>query len=269
MRTPTGIHAHAAEIIPSSYFTWSHWASQALAAVLLIPALPVILVAMVIVRLTSPGPGIFRQTRVGLHGHHFTMYKLRTMGVDAEARSGAVWCQENDPRVTRFGALLRRLHIDEFPQLFNVLKGEMSLVGPRPERPEFTQRLGVTVPGYLKRLAVLPGITGLAQLNLPPDTDIDSVRRKLVLDLEYIATGSFWLDVCLIFCTALRIPKFPVISLCGLQRDVRLSQDDFPCGSSRVSSHPVVVPCGVAVPALLPESDHRGNGHSHQPVKPK
>jgi len=145
------------------------------------------------------------------------------MAVDAEAGSGAVWAKKRDPRVTRLGRILRALHLDELPQLFNVLKGEMSLVGPRPERPEFVQVLSAKIPGYCDRLAVPPGITGLAQLNLPPDTDLNSVRRKLFLDLEYVAHGSLALDVCLLACTVFRAMKIQgrlVLSIFGLYREV-------------------------------------------------
>ena len=115
----------------------------------------------------------------------------------------------------RFGRLLRRFHLDELPQIINVLKGEMSFVGPRPESPEFVHVLAQSIPDYLKRLAALPGITGLAQLNLPPDTDLESVRRKLVLDLEYIDTAGPLLDARLFLATSLRLVKFPEPSRLG------------------------------------------------------
>lgn len=183
-----------------------------LAMLLLIPGLPIIGLVIVLVRLTSRGPGIYRQVRVGRCGRTFHIYKVRTMYVDAEGRTGAVWTQDNDPRITPLGRLLRKSHLDELPQLFNVLRGDMSLVGPRPERPEFVGVLAHHIPGYGNRLAALPGITGLAQINLPPDTDLDSVRRKQVLDLEYVRTASLWLDLRLLLCTQLR--------LLGLKGDV-------------------------------------------------
>jgi lipopolysaccharide/colanic/teichoic acid biosynthesis glycosyltransferase len=193
-----------------------------LAAILLLPCLPVIVLLMALVRLTSRGPCIYSQIRVGQHGHLFKLYKIRTMVHDAETRSGAVWAKLNDPRVTRLGKVIRRLHLDEFPQLFNVLKGEMSLIGPRPERPEFVHVFMRRIPDYGRRLAVRPGITGLAQLNLPPDTDLESVQRKLVLDLQYIQKASAWLDARLLLCTAARVFKLPVIRIFGLYRSVAL-----------------------------------------------
>jgi lipopolysaccharide/colanic/teichoic acid biosynthesis glycosyltransferase len=166
---------------------------------------PIIGVLVIVTRLSSPGPGIFKQRRVGKNGRVFTMYKIRSMRSDAEAKTGAVWCVNNDPRITRVGYWLRKLHLDEFPQLVNVLRGEMSLVGPRPERPEFVEVLARQIPDYYDRLAVPPGITGLAQVNLPPDTDLDSVRRKLLLDQEYIANASLLFDLRMMLATFLRL----------------------------------------------------------------
>jgi len=208
---PSGASRHfddsllAIRTTPSTYFDWQSLRCRVLGAMLLVPALPIIGLLAVLVRLTSPGPGIFRQSRVGLHGRRFTMYKLRTMRVDAETRTGPIWAQVDDPRVTSLGRILRRLHLDEFPQLFNVVKGEMALVGPRPERPEFVHKLARAIPGYMDRLSVRPGITGLAQINLPPDTDLESVRRKLALDLEYIQCASLWFDLRIVGATCLRL----------------------------------------------------------------
>lgn len=212
-----------APVTPSSWFRWQAVRCRVAAAVLLLPALPVMGLLVLVVRLTSRGPGIYRQARVGLGGKTFTMYKLRTMRVDAEAESGPVWTADRDPRITAVGRLLRRLHLDEFPQLFNVLKGEMALIGPRPERPEFTMLLAGEIPGYLDRLAVRPGITGLAQINLPPDTDIESVRRKLVLDLEYVAEGALLFDLRIFAATFLRLFHLRtalLLSLLRLKREV-------------------------------------------------
>jgi sugar transferase len=120
---------------------------------------------------------------------------------DAERGTGPVWSAVGDPRVTFLGGYLRKFHLDDIPLLLNVLRGEMSLVGPRPERPEFVGMLAEMIPNYMERLLARPGITGLAQVNLPPDTDLDSVAKKLALDLEYIGTASFWMDVRLLLCS--------------------------------------------------------------------
>jgi hypothetical protein len=153
------------------------------------------------------------------------MYKIRTMHCNAEAESGPVWAVQGDPRITPLGYWLRKLHLDELPQLFNVVKGEMVLIGPRPERPEFTQQLMRQIPNYLDRLMVKPGITGLAQINLPPDTDLDSVRRKLALDLEYVSTASLLLDWRMLVCTGLRmigVHGDTAMRICRLERIVNL-----------------------------------------------
>lgn len=207
---------------------------RALALVLLIPGLPLIGLLVLLVRLTSRGPGIYSQRRVGRGGYVFVMYKLRSMRTDAESATGPVWAGAgSDSRVTPLGHWLRKLHLDELPQLFNVVRGEMSLVGPRPERPEFVYVLAKQIPGYMDRLAVLPGITGLAQVNLPADTDLDSVRRKLALDCEYIDQASLLLDVRLILCTILRVVGLRggrSVSLLGLSRTVTLPPDAAPIG---------------------------------------
>ncbi|MHB8974105.1 MAG: sugar transferase [Pirellulaceae bacterium] len=211
------------DVTPGRYFLWKSIPDRIAATLLLIPALPIIGLLIIAVRLTSRGPGIFRQIRTGKHGQPFTMLKIRTMVTDAEAGTGAVWAKRNDPRVTWLGKILRKLHLDEFPQLFNVLRGEMAFVGPRPERPEFVTVLSEAIPGYQNRLAILPGITGLAQINLPPDSDLDSVRRKLALDLAYIEEAGPWLDTRMFVCTVgrvLGIPGVLVTLLFGLRRHV-------------------------------------------------
>jgi lipopolysaccharide/colanic/teichoic acid biosynthesis glycosyltransferase len=214
---------HPALLPVSPYFRWKGWIDRTCAVLLLLPGLPLIGLLAALVRLTSRGPGIFAQVRVGAHGRRFTMYKIRTMRVDAEAATGAVWCKENDPRITALGNLLRKLHLDELPQLFNVLRGEMSLVGPRPERPEFVNVLAKVIPNYRHRHAIAPGVTGLAQVNLPPDTDLESVRKKLYLDLEYVRAGSLPLDLRLLATTLLRmigIRSGRAVRLLGLEREV-------------------------------------------------
>ncbi|MCS7306071.1 MAG: sugar transferase [Thermoguttaceae bacterium] len=211
--------------VAEKYFRWVGWLNRIGAAILLIPAIPIILVLVFLVRLTSYGPGIYRQKRVGKNGRVFTLYKIRTMIHNAEALTGPVWTAPNDPRITKFGKLLRAVHLDELPQLFNVVMGHMLLIGPRPERPEFTEYLAQEVPGYMKRYVVPPGITGLAQINLPPDTDVDNVRKKLVLDLEYIRTANWKLDLKILLCTAVRLLGFSGMWMAkklGLYREVSL-----------------------------------------------
>jgi lipopolysaccharide/colanic/teichoic acid biosynthesis glycosyltransferase len=162
---------------------------------------PVLLVAILLVRLTSRGPALYSQTRLGLAGKPFRIYKIRTMHHDCESASGPRWSTTGDVRVLPIGRLLRRTHIDEIPQLWNVVRGEMSLVGPRPERPEFVPQLAQVIPHYRERLAVLPGLTGLAQIHLPPDSDLESVRRKLAFDLHYVYGRSTWLDLRILAAT--------------------------------------------------------------------
>ena len=144
------------------------------------------------IRLESPGPALYRQTRLGRGGRVFRMVKFRTMIDGAENRTGPVWAAWRDARTTRVGRVLRRLHLDELPQVVNVLRGEMSLVGPRPERPELAARFEREMPGFAERLAVSPGIMGLAQAFGPYHLD---PQRKLRYDLAYIATMSPWLDL--------------------------------------------------------------------------
>src|SRR5262245_41573784 len=179
------------------------------ALVLLALSAPVVLLAALAVKLTSRGPALYCQTRLGRGGRPYTIYKLRTMYHNCEGRSGARWSTAGDPRITPVGRFLRRTHLDELPQLWNVLRGEMSLVGPRPERPEFVPQLAQAIPGYRERLLVRPGLTGLAQVQLPPDTDLDSVRRKLAYDLHYIQHASLSLDLRLILATALGVIGIP------------------------------------------------------------
>lgn len=189
----------------SPYQRWKPYLDRPLAAVLLLLTAPIVSVLIVLVRLESAGAGIYPQRRVGKGGKFFTMYKIRTMRNDAESKSGVVWTTPGDPRITPLGRILRKCHLDELPQLLNVWRGQMSLVGPRPERPEFVIVLPETVPDYLDRLEVLPGVTGLAQINLLPDADAESVRSKLYLDRQYIQQATFWLDVRMMICTSLRL----------------------------------------------------------------
>jgi len=204
------------------------------ASVLLIVLAPVMLLVAIAVRLTSPGPIIFRQTRVGLnlrekkrdrrstadtppegidrrvsrsdrrrqitYGKHFTLYKFRTMRVDAE-KAGAQFAAKNDARVTSIGRFLRLTRLDELPQLWNVLRGEMSLVGPRPERPEFMEQLSSQIPNYLNRLGLKPGLTGLAQIINGYDADLESFRRKVQFDMLYLQNCCFWNDLKILLRT--------------------------------------------------------------------
>jgi lipopolysaccharide/colanic/teichoic acid biosynthesis glycosyltransferase len=166
-------------------------------------ALPVIALIALLVKLTSSGPAFYSQVRVGRHGKRFTIWKIRTMIHNCESLTGPRWSMPGDPRITPLGWVLRKTHLDELPQLWNVLCGDMSLIGPRPERPEFVPDLERALPGYVQRLQVKPGVTGLAQVQLPPDTDIGSVRRKVAADLYYIERLSPWMDLKILACTGL------------------------------------------------------------------
>jgi lipopolysaccharide/colanic/teichoic acid biosynthesis glycosyltransferase len=177
--------------------------------------LPLIAIA---IKLDSRGPVFYNQTRIGLNrrknissnnfnrrslvypGRPFLVYKLRTMYIDAE-NNGPMWATENDSRITRVGAFLRKSRLDEFPQFYNVLKGEMSIIGPRPERLCFIRKLESDVPEYNDRLLVLPGITGLAQVVNGYDTDLESVRKKVALDKHYINNRSLLMDIKILFMT--------------------------------------------------------------------
>ncbi len=163
-------------------------------------ALPVLLLTAVAVRLESRGPVIYRQKRVGLHEKEFTVYKVRSMRVDAE-KNGAVWAAKNDPRVTRVGAFIRKTRIDELPQLWNVLKGEMSVVGPRPERPEFVRDLVKVIPFYERRHLTPPGLTGWAQLCYHYGASVEDAKRKLQFDLYYLKHLSLQFDLKIILKT--------------------------------------------------------------------
>jgi sugar transferase (PEP-CTERM system associated) len=173
-----------------------------LCAVGMVIALPIMLVVALLVKLTSPGPILYRQRRVGLNDTIFTLYKFRSMQQDSEKDTGAVWAQRDDPRVTPVGAWLRKLRLDELPQLFNVLRGEMSLVGPRPERPEFVAVLQEKIPYYRQRHCVKPGISGWAQINHRYGDTIEDTMIKLEFDLYYIKNMAPSLDAYIIFHTA-------------------------------------------------------------------
>ena len=169
--------------------------------IIIVVGAPVWLLIGLGVRLSSKGPIVYKQERVGKHGVPFNMYKFRSMRVDAEAE-GPQWATKNDPRVTAYGRFLRKSHFDEIPQFFNVLRGDMSLVGPRPERGHFVQMLSQEIPYYARRLRVRPGVTGLTQTMVYKyDENIDDVRNKLKYDLMYIESMSFRLDIKILFRT--------------------------------------------------------------------
>lgn len=167
----------------------------------LILAMPVMLACVAIIKLSSRGPAFFTQVRVGQGGRSFTMYKLRTMRTDAETGSGAVWAEDDDPRIIPWCRWMRHSHVDELPQLINVIKGDMSLVGPRPERPEIMVELKKAYPRVHERLAVRPGITGLAQIRNGYDTSVDAFRHKLESDIEYIEGLKWRNELRILFAT--------------------------------------------------------------------
>lgn len=191
------------------------WLSVAVAFVGLLLTAPVMLVVAVLIKLTSRGPVMYTQTRVGLDrrderngstnhrrlsdcgGKPFTIYKFRTMVAGATNGNGTpeVWATRNDPRITPLGRVLRKYRLDELPQFINVLRGDMNVVGPRPEQPTIFARLRDQVPGYQQRQRVPPGITGWAQVNQKYDTSLDDVRRKVMLDLEYVRRRSVFEDL--------------------------------------------------------------------------
>ncbi len=201
----------------------SDWARRGINLLLALMAimltLPIMLFVAVLVWLTSRGPVLYTQVRIGLDrraqttgtqnhrreqdlgGQPFTIYKFRTMRPDAERESGAVWAQQQDPRVTPLGRVLRQYRLDELPQLWNVLRGEMNVVGPRPERPELFQRLRTQVGGYALRQRAKPGITGLAQISHHYDRSLDDVRTKVRYDLEYIRRQSVAEDLRILLKT--------------------------------------------------------------------
>lgn len=192
-----------------------------LCVMLLVVAAPLMAVIAVLVKLNSPGPVFYCQTRVGLNrrlraahaaiprdrrcrsafGRCFRMIKFRTMRINAEI-NGAIWSPKNDPRITPLGRALRKSHLDELPQLLNVLKGDMSIVGPRPERPEFVVHLRKTVPHYDLRLYLKPGLTGLAQIRQEADRAFDDVKRKVRYDLLYMKNVGPWTDLKIVLGTA-------------------------------------------------------------------
>jgi len=176
------------------------------AAVFTVLMFPFMAAAWVAIKISSPGPGLYVQTRAGRGGRPFRIFKIRSMRHDRATAANLNWAAKGDTRISGVGKLLRVLHLDELPQLFNVLRGEMSLVGPRPERPEVIALKGLPdeVPGYHLRTLVRPGVTGLAQIQLPADTDVTSVKHKLYYDLYYLSHQSVWLDFRICVGTVLK-----------------------------------------------------------------
>jgi lipopolysaccharide/colanic/teichoic acid biosynthesis glycosyltransferase len=164
-------------------------------------ASPLFLIAGLITKICSPGPVFYIQARVGKDGRVFNIIKFRTMCVNAESQTGPTWTKENDTRITGFGRILRKTHLDELPQLINVLKGEMSIIGPRPERPYFVNSLKKEIHGYTGRFSVKPGITGLAQCYCKYDESISDVKRKLRYDFIYIKKMCWMLDLKILWRT--------------------------------------------------------------------
>ena len=200
-------HVDPSWLIFSRGFAVTRWRSMVqrlldliVSTLLLVITSPVMLLTAIAVRLDSPGPALYRQERVGLFGAPFQVVKFRSMCQDAE-KDGAVWAAENDSRITRCGAFIRKVRIDELPQLWNVLKGEMSLVGPRPERPMFVEELVKLIPFYGMRHDVKPGVTGWAQINYPYGSSVEDAVHKLEYDLYYVKHMSLALDAMIIFRT--------------------------------------------------------------------
>jgi exopolysaccharide biosynthesis polyprenyl glycosylphosphotransferase len=190
-------------------FQESKWSSSGLkrsldfilSSIVLIALFPIAILIGVIIKLNSKGPIIYSQERLGYRGISYKIYKFRSMVVDAEDESGPVWALDDDPRITSFGKILRKYRIDELPQLINVFFGQMSLIGPRPERPYFIEKLKEKFPLYERRFRVRPGITGWSQIKHPSDLKEEDVRQKLRYDFYYIENLSFNLDIKILIST--------------------------------------------------------------------
>lgn len=199
------------EISPEPMPLWERAIKRVLdtliSLVVLVLTLPFLIIIGIVIRSTSAGPAVYKQKRVGRNGKLFTIYKFRTMKIDAEKETGPMWALENDPRVTKLGYWLRKLRIDEIPQLLNVIKGDMSLVGPRPERPHFVDQFSKQIPLYTRRLRVRPGITGWAQVKWKYDTSLDDVKEKTKFDLFYVENISLKMDTKILINTIITILK--------------------------------------------------------------
>ena len=169
--------------------------------VLILFTLPLMVLTALAIRLDSSGPIFYRQERVGLAGRGFSVWKFRSMVADAEAQTGPAWARQRDPRITRVGGVIRLTRIDELPQLLNVLRGEMSLIGPRPERPHFVETLAAVLPRYPDRHVIKPGLTGWAQVNYPYGASVEDARAKLAFDLYYIQHRNMLLDIRILLAT--------------------------------------------------------------------
>lgn len=193
--------------VSDSVYTSIKPAIDMLVSVVLLPfVLPFIGLGWLLIKLTSPGRGFYVQTRSGHQNKPYKIIKIRSMHDTKAVALNTNWATSNDTRITPIGKLLRALHLDELPQIFNVLRGEMSLVGPRPERPEVINQkgLGRLVPGYELRTQARPGVTGFAQVQLPADSDVTSVRHKIYYDLYYLANQSLWFDLRICAATVLK-----------------------------------------------------------------
>ncbi len=197
------------EVMPDPMPTWEKFTKRTLdvvaSLIILVVLSPVMLIVAILVKLTSKGPVIFAQNRVGLHGHEFMIYKFRTMVQDAEKVTGPVFAQKQDPRITPLGIILRKLRLDELPQLVNVLSGDMSLVGPRPERPYFVDQFKKEIPLYSRRLRVKPGITGWAQVKWKYDESFEDVVEKTKYDLFYVENISLRMDLKILLNTIITV----------------------------------------------------------------
>ncbi len=197
------------EIMPELMKPWEKVVKRLIdilvSLIVLVVGLPLWILISILIKIDSRGPIIYKQERVGKDGKIFTLYKFRSMYENAEAMTGPTWATKNDPRVTRIGKILRKLHLDEIPQFFNVLKGDMSLIGPRPERPMFVEKLSREIPLYKRRLKVKPGITGWAQVKYKYDESIEDVKKKLQYDLFYIENMSLRMDLKIIAYTILHV----------------------------------------------------------------
>ncbi len=197
------------EVMPDPMPSWEKFTKDVMdvliSLIVLIVTLPLSLVIALVIRMSSSGPAIYKQKRVGLYGKEFYIYKFRTMHEGAERSTGPVWASKDDPRVTPVGNWLRKLRLDEIPQFINVIKGDMSLVGPRPERPFFVEGFKREIPLYTRRLRVKPGITGWAQVKWKYDSNIEDVREKTKYDLFYVENMSLRMDLKILINTLITI----------------------------------------------------------------